>query len=290
MGVWGTGISSNDTYVDIYEEFIDLYNDGLSVEEITRKIINENQETITISEDAPNFWFAIANAQWECCGLNEEVFAKVENIILSGEDICIWTELGSTSADIKTRQKVLNKFLDKLRTNNGKPRKRTKKKFYDSIFKKGDCIVYVMDNGHYGGALVLTEELNTEAGVNYIAITTIDKKQKPELNDFKNAEVYVTKFKDTIIKNNTISFKWIDLPQIGGFSAYSYKKGVIDIEVVANINIYKRYIINRQLGFGWTSLKTKIPFRYEYIKLNGAPKLKVKLSKWISKNWLKRMF
>ena len=31
MGTWGTGISSNDTFADIYDEFFDLYNDGLSV-------------------------------------------------------------------------------------------------------------------------------------------------------------------------------------------------------------------------------------------------------------------
>ena len=29
MGAWGTGISSNDTYADIYEQFIDLYNEVL---------------------------------------------------------------------------------------------------------------------------------------------------------------------------------------------------------------------------------------------------------------------
>ena len=37
MGTWGRGISSNDTYADIYDEFFELYDDGLSVKEITER-------------------------------------------------------------------------------------------------------------------------------------------------------------------------------------------------------------------------------------------------------------
>ncbi|MCD8518384.1 MAG: ribonuclease E/G, partial [Flavobacterium sp.] len=43
-----------------------------------------------------------------------------------------------------------------------------------------------MKNGNYGGALVLTDEQQTICGTNYIAITTIDKKEKPSIEDFKN--------------------------------------------------------------------------------------------------------
>ena len=65
MGSWGTGISSNDTFADIYGQFIDLYNEGLSVSEITKKLIVENQDAINDAEEASNFWFAIANGQWK---------------------------------------------------------------------------------------------------------------------------------------------------------------------------------------------------------------------------------
>jgi hypothetical protein len=39
MGAWGTAISSNDTYADIYSEFFNLYNDGLEVDEISKILI-----------------------------------------------------------------------------------------------------------------------------------------------------------------------------------------------------------------------------------------------------------
>jgi hypothetical protein len=106
MGAWGTGISSNDTYSDIYEEFIDLYNDGGSVTQITEHLINNNQETINLPEDATNFWFAIANAQWECKELDKYILQKVEEIVNTGEDLRIWKELEATESDLKAREKV----------------------------------------------------------------------------------------------------------------------------------------------------------------------------------------
>ena len=65
MGAWGTSISSNDTYADIYSEFFDMYNDGLTVEEISKKLINDNKDIINGPDDANNFWFALAKAQCE---------------------------------------------------------------------------------------------------------------------------------------------------------------------------------------------------------------------------------
>jgi len=285
MGAWGTGISSNDTYADIYEQFVDLYNDGLSVSEITKRLIDENQETINIAEDAPNFWFAIANAQWECKALDKEIFSKVEHLIKSGEDIRIWKELDATPADLKTREKVLSKFLSKLQTEKDKPRKRTKKKFYNSIFKKGDCLVYKMDNGNYGGAYVLTDEQETEVGTNYIAITTIDKSDKPSIEDFKIAEVYVKRFNEITFKGTEMKNEWVDQPQIGGFSALLFKNHNVDVEVIGQLPMQKEYKIrlDRQMGFGWIALKLTLPFKDEYIKINGNPTKTLKLKELIER-------
>ncbi|WP_338378929.1 hypothetical protein [uncultured Flavobacterium sp.] len=287
MGAWGTGISSNDTYADIYEQFIDLYNEGLSVADITKKLIYENQETINLEEDAPNFWFAIANGQWECKALDKEILSKVEHIINSGEDIRIWKELDATPADLKAREKVLSKFLSKLKIEKDKPKRRTKKRFYNSTYQKGDCLTYLMDNGNYGGAFVLTDEQKTATGTNYIAITTIDLPTKPTLNDFKVAEVYIKRVNEINFSQSIIKQNWVDQPQIGGFSAMIKNKDV-DIEIVGQLKIYKKYEIrqDRQIGFGWTVLKSAIPFKEEYVKINGQTKTKLKLSKWTKKHWL----
>ena len=287
MGSWGTGISSNDTFADIYDDFFELYNENVSVSEITKKLIQENQETINEREDCNNFWFAIALSQWECKELDKSIFEKVKEIINSGKDIIIWKELDASNADLKSREKVLEKFLKKLETEKAKPKTRKKKKLHNSIFKKEDCLTYIMENGNYGGAFVLTDELQSSVGANFIAITNIDQKQKPTVADFKKAEVYVQRVKTTYIDGNIIKEKWNDRPIIGMFMSLSFKKENVEIEIIGQVKIKKPYKRENTFScYPWQGLLIKIPFKKEYIKINGEPKLKIKLTKWTKKYWL----
>lgn len=289
MGTWDTGLSSNDTYSDIYGEFIDLYNDGTSVTEITKKLIADNQETINTREDSSNFWFAIANGQWECKELDKEIFSKVEEIIESGMDIEIWRELDCSQSDLKKREQVLSKFLEKIKTEKEKPRRRKKKKLYDSIFLKGDCLVYKMDNGNYGGAFVLTDEKSTEVGANEIAITAIDKPTKPTLEDFKDGQVYITRSKEVSVKNNQIQENLTDRLHIGGFSALSFKRDNPEIEVIGQLEIFKEYDSEKlgQNAYPWSALFSMVASKEKYIELNGQPKSNIRISRWTKKPWIK---
>ena len=46
MGTWGTAIKDNDAFADVYDEYFDLYNKGGQPENISKKIIEDNWETI----------------------------------------------------------------------------------------------------------------------------------------------------------------------------------------------------------------------------------------------------
>ena len=280
MGAWGTGISSNDTYADVYDRFFDLYNDGLSVSEASSKLIRENQETIGISEDAPNFWYALAKAQWECKELAQEVLARVEHYIQTGEDLKIWKELGATESDLKSRHRALSKFLTKLRSEKTSAKKRKKKKFYDSIFRKGDCLVYKMENGNYGGAFVLTDEQMTVGGVNYIAITTIDKPVKPSLEDFQTADVYIRRMKEDFIQDNLLKSKWVDRPEIVGYSTLTTKFMDFEIEVIGSLPLYKEFKPETESYSNWIWFKKLLQIKEEYESVHGKPKTVLKLSEW----------
>lgn len=288
MGVWGTGLSSNDTFADVYEEFFDLYNDGISVKEITDKLIKNHQQTINDLEDDNNFWFALAKAQWECKALEPQIFTKVKQIIHSGSDLQIWKDSEATDSDLKKREKVLNDFLTKISVEKPKARARRKKKLYDSIFKKGDCLVYLMENGKYGGAFVLSDEKQTYIGGNIIAITTIEKDEKPILIDFKQAEILVRRLKQPIYKSNELQLQWIEKEQVAHFCASTFQSD-LKIEVIGNLKIYHNYILKNNLfvAFPWNALLTKIPNKKNYENENGIPKIKLYLSKFIKKPWYK---
>src|SRR6266700_4226275 len=121
MGTWGTGISSNDTYADVYGEFFDLYDDGLSIPKISTKLAAKYFESINDPYDASNFWFALAKAQWECKALDKKLLDKIDEIIESGEDLGAWRRLEASEKDIRKRETVLRAFSEKLHSEKPKP-------------------------------------------------------------------------------------------------------------------------------------------------------------------------
>jgi hypothetical protein len=144
-----------------------------------------------------------------------------------------------------------------------------------------------MNNGNYGGAFVLTDEQNTEVGGNFIAITNIDQINKPTVEDFKKSEVYIRRSKNIYIKNLKPFERWEDNPQIALFTAASFRKEEIKIEVIGNLKMYKKYKHdNNFMGFPWNALLQKMSDAKDYEKQNGAPKTKIKLSKWTKWHWV----
>lgn len=239
MGTWGTAISSNDTYADIYGDFFDLYNNGLDVPEISKKLISENQETIKNSEDSNNFWFALAKAQWECKQLDKVLFERVKEIIETDADLEVWRELDADEKDIKKRKVVLNKFLEDLQTEKTKAKSRKKKIIRQPVFEKGDCLTFKLENGNYGGAVVLEAIKDTEYGYNLIATTRINQPNKPTRKDFENADVLVINYAT-----------WDNKPNVKWYNPIRHKYSAHLIEIVENIEVKISYNINdSRLGF-----------------------------------------
>ncbi|PCJ64292.1 MAG: hypothetical protein COA58_13120 [Bacteroidetes bacterium] len=236
MGTWGTAISSNDTYADIFGSFFELYNDGVEVSEISKKLIADNQDLINDKEDCNNFWFAIAKAQWECKELEKGLLEKIEQIIISNSDIEIWKQLDSSEKDIKKRKIVLDKFLEKLHTKKPKARKRKKKIIRKPVFEKGDCLTFKLENGNYGGAIALEAIYETEYGHNLIATTRINQVVKPSIENFENSELLILNYDNWDLKE---CINW--------YLPIRHKKISHLIEVVGKSNIQTEFDINQSM-------------------------------------------
>lgn len=239
MGAWGTAISSNDTYADIYSDFFELYNNGLDVAEISKKLIDNNQETINDTVDSNNFWFALAKAQWECKQLDKEIFEQVKKVIETGADLEIWRQLEAEEKDIKKRKAVLDKFLTDLQTERPKSKSRKKKIIRQPVFEKGDCLTFKLENGNYGGAVILEAIKDSEYGHNLIATTRINQPNKPTKKDFENAEVLVMNYSS-----------WDNKPNVKWYLPIRHKQTEDLIERVENIEVQINYDIkNSMIGF-----------------------------------------
>lgn len=237
MGHWGTGLSSNDTYQDVYETFFEYYNNDWEIDKIKDQIKADFKETLEIEEDVDNFWFALATALWECDALDKETLSKID----SNHDLKVWKELGATEQDLKKRKVVLDKFIAKISSPplKAKKRKKIRIKIVKPIFEKGDCLIYKLRNGNYGGVFVLEAEQEGQNGYNFIAATTINKNERPTVKDFETADILTIwdkeiygKIQQVLTKEEFIAY-W--------FEAKPFKDFVDKFEKVGNLQVAKTF-------------------------------------------------
>jgi len=241
MGTWSTAIKGNDAFADVYDEFFDFYNKGELPEAISKKIVESNWEILEIEEEKHNLWFALALAQWETKSLDPRVLFTVEEIITSEADLKIWRELGANEQDIKKRKAVLDKFLEKLKSDRPKAKPRKRIKLKTPIFSAGDCLVFKMENGNYGGAIVLAADTKPETGCNLVATTRLNQKTKPLPADFENAEILVCNWG-----------QWQDKVDVNWYFPDLYSKKFSDIyELVGKISVDLEYESSNYDGKGY---------------------------------------
>jgi hypothetical protein len=226
MGAWGTGISSNDTFADIYGEFFDLYNDGHEVSEISEELIKRNQETIKDPDDANNFWFALAQCNWETKSLDRLLLERISTIVSSDADLEVWRRLGATEGDIRKRKAALAGFLEKLQSEKPKARPRKKKVIREPVFQKGDCLAFQLNNSNYGGAVVLEASSCVGFGLNLIATTRLNQTECPNIRDFERAEILIINYST-----------WRDEAAIGWNYSIDFKKDKELFELAGRIDI-----------------------------------------------------
>lgn len=159
MGCWGMGIAQSDEFCEVYERFMEKYNEGMEVSEITSAILagyhKEFDDEDGILHDV---YFALAKAEWMCCSQSPEILARVRTIIESGANIEFLRELEADEPDLKARRKNLDKFILTLNIPREKPKRRTpppkKRTFQYMQLEKGDVFCYKSKNVLYGGIIL----------------------------------------------------------------------------------------------------------------------------------------
>ena len=129
MGSWNSKIDGNDTFLDIYQNFYNLYNQGDSPKYVSEQIQNDFTEMFEDYDDKNNSLFGLILAQWETKSVDILIFNQVKEIIESGNDLKIWKELGANEETINQRKIELEKFLNQISTEKEKPKRRVKPKF-----------------------------------------------------------------------------------------------------------------------------------------------------------------
>lgn len=276
MGTWGTGISSNDGFADTYDEFFDLYNDGVEVEEITARLISQNQETISSPFDANDFWFALAKAQWECKALDKFLLERVKIIIESGADIELWRSQDASSTDLRKREAVLEKFLAKISVEKPKPRKRKRVLLGTPSFEKGDCLTFRFSTGNFGGVIVLDSHVGKGYASNLVAVTRINQANTPDERAFRKGDVLVCNFSDW---DNEIWIRWM--------YCRTFSRDSSHFQRATRIKVSKEFgVFDYKWAGGWkTCLIDSAESQFEYEKSHARPQESLKVRSIIGRKW-----
>lgn len=166
MGAWGTGILHNDTTVDIWTEFKELYNSGLSVKKIRQQLETEYQPEKD-EENYSEIWTGIAYGQWMCGELEEYTLEKVK-AATDEKWLSLWAE---DKKLLQKRTKALSEFITKIQTPRPTPLKRKKIVIRQAFFQPGDVIGIEINPEQYVAAIVTKQKDYGNDGENTIVFT-----------------------------------------------------------------------------------------------------------------------
>lgn len=145
MGTWDISIEGNDTFQDIYSNFMERYNSGGDPKQIKQDILSDFADYFADTDDHNNALFGLSKGLWETKSLDKETLDNVKQIITSENDLGLWRDLGATDDIIKKRKNRLDKFLKIISTERDKPKRRVKKKFE---FEKKELVKLVSPDGN----------------------------------------------------------------------------------------------------------------------------------------------
>jgi hypothetical protein len=111
MGVWGTGVFSDDTAADVRDEYRQCLADGMTGAEATDKLLSSFSDTQDEQDDGPPFWLSLAAVQSRYGRLEYRVRDRALKIIDDGSDLARFSENPKL---LRARQRVIEKLRAQL--------------------------------------------------------------------------------------------------------------------------------------------------------------------------------
>ncbi|MBE5800238.1 MAG: hypothetical protein E7321_09870 [Clostridiales bacterium] len=142
MGAWGTGISGNDTAMDLRSEYqaafyyFDVNTALTKIDAYVRsKGLREEDEG-----EWCNYYYSLADYMWKKGILTESVKMQTLEMIDAGFGLDIWAETGK--AALNERKKALGKFRERLCSEQLARKKIKIDLFMKPIFEPGDVVAF----------------------------------------------------------------------------------------------------------------------------------------------------
>ena len=204
MGLWSVSITGNDTAQDLISEYraAFYYND---VEMALKKINAYAREEFDPSDfEWCDYYYSLVDFMWSKGILTEEVKNEAIRLIDSGFGLYIYEEAGEKT--LEKRKAVLQKFRDKI-TSEQPPKKKITVDFdMESIFEEGDIITFQLQTlgKAYTGKCNVSEDVFRQLNGKYVVVRKISdivyrpSAIEPEVKDITSVFQLYNKIYDAV--------------------------------------------------------------------------------------------
>lgn len=144
MGAWGPKLYQDDLAEGIRDIYKDRLKRGKTGTQITEELLVEYERELLDPDDAPIFWFALADTQWELGRLEDVVKEKALFHIRDGHDLKRW-KLEDSKGALK-REMVIKELKEKLLLPQPAQKKISQYKFYKCKWNEGDVYAYSLES------------------------------------------------------------------------------------------------------------------------------------------------
>lgn len=144
MGAWGPRLYQDDIAEDVRDYYKDQLHRGKSGTEITQELLKQNEYALSDPDDAPVFWFALADTQWSLGRLEDFVKENALYHLHEGSNIKRWEDENPKGARI--RAKLLSDLEQKLNSPQPAEKKISQNKLYHCKWSLGDTFAYQLES------------------------------------------------------------------------------------------------------------------------------------------------
>lgn len=238
MGAWGFGIRQDDFVCDVIGFFEDLLKTGKTVAESSAATISRFGAVITDADDEPDFWIALAEAQWTYGALEPRVLERVKKDFESSRSLRRWQD---DPPALERRRSVLENFIRKIAATNPRPKRPPKVIVRGPKFHPGDCLSIQLKEGRCAAAIVLAADHSIpECGMNLVALLDYYSAEKPTMEVFRNRQ-------------------WLTLASTGKrhvawFQPIGFRGAKGRLEVIGQIEILDSDPKDSNVYCGWTRI------------------------------------
>lgn len=144
MGAWGPQLYQDDVAQEVRDYYKDQLHRGKTGPEITQELMEQYADFLSDPDDAPPFWFALADTQWNLGRLEESVRDEALRHIRDGYDLNRWEEAAPSLG--RKRAKVLETLEEKLLSPQPPEKKISQYRLYRCEWNVGDVFAYQLNS------------------------------------------------------------------------------------------------------------------------------------------------